>query len=59
MPVGEACCFDDGHCEFTTVEACREAGGYPQGVGTTCETITCQTTPVQKTTWGRIKGLFR
>jgi hypothetical protein len=37
-----ACCFPDGSCTDEDSEAdCLAAGGDPQGVGTTCATVTC------------------
>ena len=32
----EACCLDDGSCEDLTPVACEDAGGVPQGEGSSC-----------------------
>jgi hypothetical protein len=36
-----ACCFADGTCEFIVPADCVNAGGTPQGSGTTCESVVC------------------
>ncbi len=57
---GEACCFEDGHCEWILAGDCVALGGRsPQGAGTTCETVICETVPIENTTWGSIKARFR
>ncbi len=58
-PVAQACCFSDGHCEMQLPDACRQMGGSPQGDGTTCESVTCQVNPANRSTWGRVKGGYR
>ena len=37
-----ACCLPDGTCLDTNEICCREAGGTPQGPGTSCATFSCQ-----------------
>jgi hypothetical protein len=58
-PEEGACCFADGHCEFLADDMCVEQGGTPQGAGTTCETVVCESVPTENTTWGSIKTRFR
>jgi hypothetical protein len=55
----EACCFEDGHCEFIDPRDCVAEGGDVQGPGTTCETVICESVPTENTTWGSIKARFR
>lgn len=57
-PTG-ACCFADGTCLVLGQTACGEQGGNYMGNGTTCDPNECQPTPVQPTTWGRIKASYR
>jgi hypothetical protein len=56
-----ACCIgDQGECRTLLGEsACEELGGVWQGYGVPCTPNRCDVTPVQSTTWGRIKGQFR
>jgi hypothetical protein len=54
-----ACCFGDGTCEFISQDACAATHGTYQGDGTTCDPNPCEPTPVQSTTWGRIKASYR
>jgi hypothetical protein len=58
-PTPEACCFDDGTCQMLFSDECRQAGGYPQGSGSTCGTAECDVVPARETTWGRIKSGYR
>lgn len=37
-----ACCMPDGTCLDTNEVCCREAGGTPQGPGSSCATFSCQ-----------------
>ncbi len=57
-PTG-ACCFADGSCVVLEQQMCEEPGGSYQGDGSTCEPNPCQPTPIESTTWGRIKSSFR
>ncbi len=36
-----ACCFEDGHCEWLTPNACAEAGGIFMGDGVSCDPNPC------------------
>ncbi len=58
-PEQEACCFPDGHCEMLLAGDCQNAGGTPQGQGTTCDAVQCQSVATEGTTWGRIKSSYR
>jgi hypothetical protein len=57
-PTG-ACCFSNGSCLVLESTACADQDGIYMGDGTTCESHPCQPTPVQPTTWGRIKASYR
>ena len=37
----EACCFPSGQCADLTPNDCVAEGGFPMGMGTTCQTTTC------------------
>lgn len=37
----QACCFEDGECQFLTPTECIAQGGVPQGLGTTCTPNPC------------------
>jgi len=54
-----ACCFDDGSCRYLAAEDCALAGGQSQGYGTDCDPNHCPVTPVDRTTWGRIKAAYK
>lgn len=58
-PDAEACCFPDGNCESLAAFACRALGGQPQGTGTACDPNPCEATPVQATSWGQLRGVYR
>lgn len=55
----QACCFATGDCTLVTAEACTEAGGTPQGPRTRCEQTGCRAPAVSRTSWGKLRGLFR
>lgn len=57
-PLG-ACCFGEGYCVIGSTGACQAASGAYMGDDTTCEPDPCQPTPVQSTTWGRIRASYR
>lgn len=38
----QACCFEDGTCQNLIPDECKQAGGTPQGRGTTCQTVECE-----------------
>lgn len=57
-PVG-ACCVSGGECWLGTQEECEGAGGHYTGDGVFCEPDPCGGVPVESTTWGRMKVLFR
>jgi hypothetical protein len=54
-----ACCFADGHCEFTSVFLCQPAGGISFTYCLLCEPNPCQPTPAEQRSWGRIKEEYR
>jgi len=56
-PVG-ACCFPTGLCQILTQEMCLAQGGQFY-VGVPCEPDPCHGTPVERTTWGKIKNSYR
>jgi hypothetical protein len=51
-----ACCYPDGRCETLEGFWCEQSGG--SFVGGCCEPNPCGT-PVDETTWGRVKRMFR
>jgi hypothetical protein len=56
-----ACCFGT-RCEFYFEQGelgCYIDGGVWQGDGTDCDPNPCDETPIQPTTWGRIRTMFR
>ncbi len=57
-PLG-ACCLADGSCVYVTAEECRGQNGSYQGDHVPCTQGLCQPTPVESSTWGRIKARFR
>ncbi len=58
-PVPEgACCLPDGSCLVAQAGQCQEQHGTYMGDGTTCEPNPCVPTPVERTTWGKIKRRF-
>lgn len=54
-----ACCFDTGLCELLSEGDCMMAGGNWYGAGSVCDPNPCPITPVEESSWGRIKGLYR
>jgi hypothetical protein len=54
-----ACCMPDLQCLIRSASDCIDTGGAWQGVGTTCHPDPCQPTPIERTTWGRIKEGYR
>ena len=58
-PAMGACCFADGSCEVRTIDECLIQQGSYQGDDTLCTPDLCQPTPVEQTSWGRIKQRFR
>jgi hypothetical protein len=60
IPTGMgACCFADGHCDILTAPDCQGQQGHFVGTGIACNPYPCSPVPVEKTTWGRIKVLYR
>jgi hypothetical protein len=57
-PVG-ACCFASGACLEGTAADCEAAGGSYMGDGSSCDSDPCGPTPVENSTWSRMKTLFR
>jgi len=54
-----ACCFFDGSCLVLSPAACAEQQGTYVGDDTECEPNPCQPTPMQISSWGRIKVTYR
>jgi len=52
-----ACC-DEGYCYETDEPTCLLGGGVFMGNHVRCEDVDCMT-PVQRSTWGRIKSSYR
>lgn len=44
-PSNQACCFENGSCDYLEPEECLQQGGTPQGPGTNCSTVTCPQPP--------------
>ena len=40
-PFEGGCCLPDGTCFSEDADLCREAGGFPRGLETSCDDITC------------------
>jgi hypothetical protein len=59
LPTIQACCGPDGTCSMQYPGECQLAGGSPMGPGTDCVTQPCDPTPVRRSTWGRVKTLYR
>jgi hypothetical protein len=57
-PTG-ACCLADGSCVVLMASQCVDQHGTYVGDDTSCEPNPCLPTPVQATTWGRIKAAYR
>lgn len=54
-----ACCFSTGACLLGQEADCEQAGGTYMGHGVSCDPNPCESTPVQSTTWGRIRAIYR
>lgn len=57
-PVG-ACCFPSGGCLVGEQTICEEAGGTYMGDEAPCDPNPCESTPIEATTWGRVKAIYR
>ncbi len=59
-PTGACCVGQDPNweCVIASETACSDAGGSFNGVGSVCDPSPC-VVPVQSTTWGKVRGLFR
>lgn len=55
-----ACCAVDGSCQVLDAGACTQQQGQWQGPGSTCTPNPCEQppSPVETTTWGRIKSVY-
>jgi hypothetical protein len=53
-----ACCFTDGHCEFTDMFTCQENGGVSH-LCLPCDPNPCLPTPAERQHWGSLKALYR
>ncbi len=55
-----ACCYLDGSCQIQSQPVCLWYSGNWYGAGTDCEPNPCpDPTPVERTSWGRLKNAFR
>ena len=53
-----ACCLPDGSCQMLTRPDCAQQNGtFYDGVS--CVEVQCSPTPVQNSTWGRVKSMYR
>lgn len=59
LPPSGACCFADGSCLVLGGPACADQQGVYMGAQTSCDSNPCEPTPVQTSTWGRVKAVFR
>ena len=58
-PVG-ACCFPDGSCRMLGPAGCDGEGGSWLGLGFDCDPNPCPgPVPVEPTSWGRLKTIYR
>ncbi len=53
---GEACCATNGSCTDVEPSVCMLAGATPQGVGTTCATVTCHPIPCDQSPFPACDG---
>ncbi len=54
-----ACCLPGGTCVVVSAYICSMQQGSYLGNGTLCQPDPCQPTPVERTSWGRIKAAYR
>lgn len=59
LPVEQACCNSDGSCSMQFPGECTLLGGTPLGPGTNCTSGPCGPTPVRRSTWGKVKAIYR
>lgn len=59
LPGEGACCFPDGTCRILSSEQCALEQGVYLGDESACVPNPCSATPVEATTWGRLKSLYR
>lgn len=56
---GSACCLPDGTCELHWPNVCECLGGVTLLEIFTCDPNPCDGTPIEETSWGRIKAIHR
>jgi hypothetical protein len=56
---GSACCLPNGTCVLHWPNVCECIGGVPIPQIFSCDPDPCGGTPVEETTWGRIKARHR
>lgn len=56
---GSACCLPDGTCELHWPNVCECLGGVTLPEIFTCDPNPCDGTPIEETSWGRIKAIHR
>jgi parallel beta-helix repeat protein len=54
-----ACCLVGGACVVVSEYACSAQQGLYRGNGTLCQPDPCGPTPIERTSWGRIKAAYR
>ncbi len=58
-PGAGACCLDNASCIMITLEECSQMGGAFLGENVSCEPNPCGSSPIERTTWGKLKAIFR
>jgi hypothetical protein len=59
LPTLQACCSSDNVCSMQFPGECTLMGWTPAGPGTTCTPNPCVPTPTTRSTWGRVKTIYR
>lgn len=55
----QACCTSDGFCQMLTEAQCLAENWTPVGPGSACVPDPCGATHARRSTWGRLKTLYR
>lgn len=59
VPTVQACCLPDGSCSMQFPGECVLLNGTPLGPGTDCASGPCGPTATRRSTWGRLKSIYR
>ncbi|MCA9756230.1 MAG: hypothetical protein KDA27_10530 [Candidatus Eisenbacteria bacterium] len=54
-----ACCLSDGSCDLGSEMECLDQEGVYQGDDFPCDPNPCEPVPVQRSTWGGVKAVYR